>query len=133
MPAIITDIFVRSQKFEYCTMVPPWPLDFLPNPFKSSRNNYPIIQHYKPSNHDIIYHATSYDQLKWQVTKETRNVLQSLRFNSNPQPNTMPNTAVKWQQHYPVLIEQILVQKLYIMTAFSCCQYLQTFADNISN
>lgn len=35
----------------------------------------PNIQHYTPSNHDIIYHATSYDQLNWQVTKETRNVL----------------------------------------------------------
>jgi len=94
-------------------MVTPLPLDFLPNPFNPSHINYPIIQHYTPSNHDFIYRATSYDQLNWKVAKETRNVLQTMSFNSNPQPNAMPNTAVKWQQYYPVLIDQILVLKLY--------------------
>ena len=47
--------FVRSHKCEDRTMVTPWPLDFLPNPFNSSCINYPIIQHYTSS----IWHHLS--------------------------------------------------------------------------
>jgi len=86
--------------------------------------------------HQLPYHSTLHTLRPWRHL--SRNIIRPIKLASQkrnkkcftrfyklctsiptPEPNTMPNIAVKWQQHYPVLIDHILVLKLYIITAFS--------------
>jgi hypothetical protein len=111
-------------------------LTSIQKPSNKSRINYPIFQHYTPSNHDIIYHTTSFDQLNWQVTKETRNVLQCftnymLQFQPpakhNAQYCSQMAATLPCIDRSNLVPETILWKLLHVI-----CQCLQTYAGIIS-